>query len=168
MVDVPVWVHDWVHECCGEARRVGDAVDLELTFEGDTVPAAGPDRAEVLEDGRVRIIGTVAGLVGLDEGHTEGTRIASGRIQFAMAAAAPAARVQCTGELCEIRHGYPGGLTSGVLAGLRWRPAIERKLDDVSVAIDGYEAGEELSSTEDRPGDHAGSWAFVLTVRVGP
>jgi hypothetical protein len=55
-----------------------------------------------------------------------------------------------------------------VLAGLRWRPAIERKLDDVSVAIDGYEAGEELSSTEDRPGGHAGSWAFVLTVRVGP
>jgi hypothetical protein len=169
VIDVPVWVSDWVHECCGEARNVGDLVDVELTFVGDTAPASEPDHIDVLGDGQVSIVGSVVGPVGRKGEHTGGMLIASGAMRFGLVGDAPAAQVRCVGELAETRHGYPSGVTSGELVGIRWRPAIERRLaDGVSVAIDGFEPGEELSSTEDRPGDDAGSWAFVLTVRVEP
>jgi hypothetical protein len=169
VIDVPVWVSDWVHECCGEARRVGDLVDIELTFAGDTASTTEPDHIDVLDDGRVSITGSVVGPVGRRGEHTGGTLIASGAMRFGLVGDAPAVRVRCVGELSETRHGYPSGVTRGELVGIRWRPAVERRLaDGVSVAIDGFEPGEELSSTEDRPSGDAGSWAFLLTVRVDP
>jgi hypothetical protein len=123
MVDVPVWACDWVHECCGETRRVGDAVDLELTFAGDTAPAAGPDRVDVLGDGRVCIIGTVAGPFGLDEGHTEGTRIASATPGGVLPSPSPAS----------LRRGY---LLDGWFAaaddGDRCRPGLGQRHQQLS------------------------------------
>ena len=98
--------------------------------------------------------------------HTQGTRIASGRMKFALAGDAPAARVKCTGELEEIRHGFPSDVTTGLLTRIQWRPAIKRTLDAVSFVIDGYAPGEELASTEDRRRDGADSWAFLLTLRI--
>jgi hypothetical protein len=90
VVDLPVWVPDWVHECCGTARGVGETVDLQLTFAGDTVPAAGPDSVEVLDKGRVSVVGEATGLPGVAEGnHTQGTRIASGCMKFALAGTHP-------------------------------------------------------------------------------
>jgi hypothetical protein len=169
VVDLPVWVPDWVHECCGAARRVGETVDLELTFAGDTVPAAGPDSVEVLDNGRVSVVGEVTGPGGVAEGnHTRGTRIASGHMKFGLAGDVPAARVRCTGELEEIRHGFPSDVTRALLTAIQWRPAIKRRLDAVSSVIDGYEPGERLASTEDRRRDDADSWAFLLTLRLGP
>jgi hypothetical protein len=53
-----------------------------------------------------------------------------------------------------------------VLAGIRWRPAIKRRLGAGASVIEGYEPGEELASTEDRPLDGAGTWAFLLTLRI--
>jgi hypothetical protein len=169
MVDLPVWVPDWADECCGTARHVGETVHLQLTFAGATVPAAGPDSVEVLDNGRVSVVGEVTGPAGHAEGnHTLGTQIASGRLKFALAGDAPAARVKCTGELEEIRHGFPSDVTTGLLTGIQWRPAIKRKLDAVSSVIDGYEPGEELASTEDRRRNGADSWAFLLTLRIEP
>lgn len=167
MINVPVWVHDWVHECCGETRRVGDTLDLELTFAGDAVADDGPDSVDVLPGGRISIVGAVDGLAGLAEGnHTEGTRIASGGMKFAFTGGSPAARVRCTGELEEVRHGFPSGLTTGLLTGIQWRPAIMRRVDAVSFAVEGYETGQELASTEDRPIEGPENWAFVLTLRI--
>jgi hypothetical protein len=169
VVELPVWVPDWVDECCGTARRVAQTVDLQLTFAGATVPAAGPDSVEVLDNGLVSVVGKVTGPTGQAEGnHTQGTQIASGRLKFALAGDAPAARVKCTGQLEEIRHGFPSGVTTGLLTGIQWRPAIKRKMDAVSFVIDGYEPGEELASTEDRRRDGADNWAFLLTLRIEP
>jgi hypothetical protein len=169
VVDLPVWVPDWVHDCCGAERRVGETMDLQLTFAGDTVPDAGPDSVVVLDNGRVSVVGEATGPIGHAEGnHTQGTRIASGRMKFALAGDAPAARVKCTGELEEIRHGFPSDVTTGLLTRIWWRPAIRRKLDAVSFVIDGYAPGEELASTEDRRRDGADSWAFLLTLRIEP
>jgi hypothetical protein len=169
VVDLPVWVPDWVHDCCGAERRVGETVDLQLTFAGDTVPDAGPDCVEVLDNGRVGVVGEVTGPAGdAERNHTAGTRIASGRMRFALAGDVPAARVKCTGELEEVRHGFPSDVTTGLLTEIRWCPAIKRKLDAVSFVIDGYELGEELASTKDRRRDGADSWAFLLTLRIEP
>jgi hypothetical protein len=167
VIDLPVWVSDWVHECCGEPRDVGDLVDIELTLVGDTASTTEPDHVDVLDGGRVSIAGSVVGPVGRKGDHTWGVLIVSRAVRCGLAGDAPAARVRCIGELTETRHGYPSGVTRGVLVGIRWRPAMGRGLaDGVSVAIDGYGPGEELGSTEDRPSGDAGSWAFVLTLRV--
>ena len=153
----------------GGARRVGETVDLQLTFAGATVPAAGPVSVEWLDNGRVSVVGEVTALPGVAEGnHTQGTQIASGRLKFALAGDEPAARVKCTGELEEIRHGFPSDVTTGLLTGIQWRSGIKHKMDAVSFVIDGYEPGEELASTEDRRRDGADSWAFLLTLRIEP
>jgi hypothetical protein len=34
MIMLPVWIDDWVQVCCGPSRRVGEAAELNLTFEG--------------------------------------------------------------------------------------------------------------------------------------
>ena len=43
MVSVPVWIESWVHECCGQERRVGETKELLLTFSGDVAAATEPD-----------------------------------------------------------------------------------------------------------------------------
>jgi hypothetical protein len=166
VTDVPVWVPDWVYMCCGVPRRVGEMTDLELTFTGDISPATGSDGVEVLGDGRVSVTGPVAGPADMAENHTEGMRVAAGPLRFAFADGSPAARVTCTGELEEIRHGYPSDVTRGMLARIQWRPAIERMLGTGASVIEGYEPGEELASTQDRPRDGADAWAFLLTLRI--
>jgi hypothetical protein len=113
VADVPVWVPDWVYECCGVPRRVGELTELDLTFTGDISPATGSDGVEVPGDGLVRLTGPVAGPSDMTENHTEGMRVAAGRLRFAFAGGAPAARVTCTGELEEIRHGFPSDVTRG-------------------------------------------------------
>lgn len=167
VIDLPVWIADWVYECCGPVLHAGELVTLELTFHGDTVAASEPDSIEVLEDGRVSIVGTALGSAGDEDGDRQGTVIASGGVRFAIAGDAPAARVRCTGELAEDRHGFPAGATAGEVVGVRWRPAILREVGGRSFGIVGYGPGYELSSTADRPGDAVGGWAFELTVRAG-
>jgi hypothetical protein len=164
---VPVWIADWVYECCGQPRRLGETAQLDLTFEGDTQPASEPDVIEVLSDGQVRVVGTVAGPVADADNHTDGMLVTSGPVQFAVKGKAPTDRVACTGRLWEERHGYPSGRTTGELVGIRWRPAVLRHVGDVLWAVDGYGPGTELDSTDNRPlRDEPDSWAFELTIRT--
>jgi hypothetical protein len=169
VIDIAVWVDGVDHECCGETRRIGDRVGVDLMFYGDLAPAADPDQVEVLDGGRVSIVGTVVGPVGEKGQHTEGTLIASGAMRFGVRADPPAARVRCVGQLSESHHGFPSGVTNGEVVGIRWRLAIQRRLDGGLVVTDGYELGDELRSTDDRP-ELPGSegWAFELTFRIEP
>jgi hypothetical protein len=172
VISLPVWIEDWAHECCGQPRRLGDPVELELTFDGD-VRAAGdaPGGIELLDAGQVSIVGTAIGPVTDEANQAGGTLIASGPVRFAIHGDPPADRVRCTGRLWETRHGGPTGITTGELAGIRWRPAIIRHLSPEAGEIAGYLPGDELTSTEDwqehRDDENADSWAFELTVSVG-
>jgi hypothetical protein len=67
-----VWIDDWVYECCGQTRRLGEAVELDLTFEGDIRAATDPDRIDVLDGGQVVIVGNAVGPVADEGAHTEG------------------------------------------------------------------------------------------------
>lgn len=166
---LPVWIHDWVYQCCGQTRRVGEAVELALTLEGDIQAATGPDRIEVLDDGEVVIVGTAVGPVADAHEPTPGTLIACGAMQFAIHGDAPARHVTCTGELWETRHGWPAGPTTGVLAGIRWHPAIARSTGDGVTVIEGYCAGQDQASTDDwreRDDQASQAWALELTVNV--
>ena len=171
VIALPVWIDDWVYQCCGQTRRVDEAVELELTFEGDIHAATGPDRIDVLDDGQVAIVGMAAGPVPDEHNPTPGTLIACDAVQFAIHGDAPARHVLCTGRLWETRHGWPSGRTRGVLAGIRWHPAIERSTADVGSVIEGYGVGQEQASTDDwreRDDDHGWqAWALELTVKVG-
>jgi hypothetical protein len=119
--------------------------------------------------GHVSVVGEVIGPASHAEGaHTKGTRVASGRVKFAVVGDGPSARVRCTGQLEEIRHGYPSDVTTGLLTRIQWRPAIRHRLDAVSWVIDGYEPGEELACSEDRRPEGADSWAFLLTLQIEP
>ena len=80
MVALPVWIESWVCECCGVPRRSGENVELELTFSGDVVASAEPDRIDVLPDGEVRITGSVAGRVKDAHARKRGTLIRSGAV----------------------------------------------------------------------------------------
>ena len=90
------------------------------------------------------------------------SRRAAGGLQFAIRGEAPAARVCCGGELSEIRHGWPTGVTRGRLIGIRWRPARLRKIDGRGSAVDGYGPGTELRNTEECPAkaQTSGHWSF--------
>ena len=87
-------------------------------------------------------------------------------MQFAIEGEAPAERVCCTGQLWEERHGWPAGVTKGRLTGIRWHPAVLRRISDAGSAIEGYGPGRELESTEDRPPDGPAAWALELTMWV--
>lgn len=167
MTDVSVWIDDWVHQCCGEARRVGGRVCIALTFVGDVVPTTEPDQVDVLSDGRVSIVGTVTGPP-WDAGVQEGSPIMSGPVRFGIRGHAPASRVRCVGKLEEIRHGYPSAVTSGELVGICWRPANLREVGPGSFVVEGYGPGQEVCSTDDLPDmDLPQSWALELTLRIG-
>jgi hypothetical protein len=168
MVALPVWIESWVCECCGVLRRVGESVDLALTFVGEVTGSTDPDRIDVLPDGKVRLVGSVTGRV--DDAHADkaGTLVQSGNVQIAVRGDAPAARVCCTGQLWEIRHGYAAGMTQGRLSDIRWRPAVLREVGERSFVIDGYGKPAELSCTDDWPRDGPDSWALELTVWVRP
>jgi hypothetical protein len=168
MVALPVWIESWVCECCGVPRRSGENVELELTFSGDVAASAEPDRIDVLPDGKVRITGSVAGRVKDAHARKQGTLIRSGAVQFAIAGAAPAARVCCTGQLWEIRHGYAAGSTRGTLSDIRWRPALFRETGELGRVIDGYGPATRLSATGDRPDEDADDWALELILQVQP
>jgi hypothetical protein len=168
MVALPVWIESWVCECCGVLRRVGERVDLALTFVGDVAGSTDPDRIDVLPEGKVRLVGSVTGRV--DDAHADkaGTLVQSGNVQIAFPGDAPAARVCCTGQLWEIRHGFAAGMTQGRLFDIRWRPAVRREVRERSFVIDGYGKPVELSCTYDWPRDGPDSWALELTVWVRP
>ena len=168
MVALPVWIASWVCECCGVPRRSGENVELELTFSGDVAASAEPDRIDVLPDGKVRITGSAAGRVKDAHARKRGTLIRSGAVQFAIAGAAPATRVCCTGQLWEIRHGYAAGSTRGTLSDIRWRPALLREAGERSFVIDGYGPATRLDATGDWPDDASGSWALELILQVQP
>jgi hypothetical protein len=121
-------IESWVCECCGILRHVGESVDLELTFVGDVAGSTKPDRIDVLPDGNVRLVGSVNGQA--DDAHaaTAGALVQSGNVQVGIDGDAPAARVCCTGQLWETRHGFPAGMTRGRLVYIRWRPALLREI----------------------------------------
>jgi hypothetical protein len=166
VTSVPIWIESWVHECCGLARRVGESSELFLTLSGDVAGATEPDSLHVLDDGRVKIVGMVAGRTKDSHAGADGTLIASGGVHFAIRGEAPAARVCCVGQLWELRHGFPTGVTRGRLIDIRWRPALLRKVGEQGSVIDGYGPGKELSSTEDWPREGPDNWALELTVWV--
>jgi hypothetical protein len=166
VTSVPVWIASWVHDCCGIQRHVDEHVELSLTFDGEMVPADGPEIIHVLDDGQVSIVGTVVGPTDDPDDHTAGTLIKSGAVQFAVAEAVAAARVRCDGKLWEVRHGYPAGVTQGRLADIRWRPAVLRQVADRRFSIEGYGQGERLTSTESEPRGSSSDWALELTVWV--
>ena len=149
-------------------RRVGESVDLALTFVGDVAGTTEPDRILVLPDGTVRLVGSVTGRVSDACADKAGTVVQSGNMQFAFSGDAPADRVCCTGRLWEVRHGFPAGMTRGRLFDIRWRPAALREVGERTFAIDGYGEPEELSSTDDWPRDGSYGWALELIVRIRP
>ena len=152
MTDLPVWLDDWEHECCGEDRRTGQAVQLSLAFSrtGSVEPATGPGQITVHDDGTVTITGTAGATTGFDGPFGPGTLIQSGRVQFAIHGDAPAARVRCTGNLYETRHGAPAGTTTGQIVGIRFRPAIcQKSADGLGSVVIGHEPGTELRATGD-------------------
>jgi hypothetical protein len=164
VVELPIWVESWVHECCGDTRRVGDVVELDLTFEGDVQPAAGADQIALLDGGRVRVVGSVIGPA--SSHHTTGLLIESGALRFGIGGAVPDDRAQCVGRLAELRHGYPSWTTAGEVIGIQWRPGIEADRGGYTEIVD-YDVGQELQSTEDwRPAAYERSWAFMLTLRI--
>ena len=167
VVALPVWIESWVYECCGAARRAGESVVLALTFAGDVAETTEPDQVDVLPEGKVRLVGSVVGQV-RDEGDDDsGTLVQSGNVQIAISGPAPATRISCTGQLWEIRHGFPAGKTRGRLFDIRWRPAVLREVGPRSSAVDGYGEPTELSSTDDWPREGSDSWALELMERMG-
>ena len=128
--------------------------------------ATEPDGIEVLENGRVSIVGSVAGVIDDGEG-AYGTLITSGEVRFAIPGNSSAPRVRCTGELAELRHGCPSAATTGRVVGICWRPAILHEVSDRSYEIVGYAPGHQVRSTADIPGGEASTWAFEVTIRAG-
>ena len=73
--------------------------------------ATEPDSIHLLDEGHVRVTCAAVGRIDDADADADGTLIASGGLQFAIRGEAPAAHVCCVGELLEIRHGWPTGVT---------------------------------------------------------
>lgn len=117
-----MWLDGVDHMCCGEAREVGQTVQVSLALSAGLVEAANrPDEVVVLEEGNISIVGTADGQVRGPGPFEHGTLIDSGDVQFAMHGDAPGPRVRCVGKLYEALHGEPSGTTTGQLIAIHWR-----------------------------------------------
>jgi hypothetical protein len=156
MAEVHLWLMSWEHECCGDHRKVGDTITVDLSFDGDIDPSTEPDHVEALRDGGMLFVGT-----GRDAHKSQPALIVqAGPVEFGAAGKYHPGRLTCRGKLWEERHGDPGGgpavgEVTGRITSIRWRPAIYEKTgmsgDDEYRSI-GYGEGETIFNTDRYPG----------------
>ena len=170
MVALPVWIERWAYECCGQRRRVGDAVTLGLASDGVAEVTNEPEGIRVETDGSVRVVGRVVGQVASAHSNEPTALVQCGTtLQFAVAGAEEQAeRVRCAGKLWETGHGFAAGFTSGRLLDIRWHPALLRRTAERTFVVEGYGDGRELSCTDDWPREDADTWALELWLWVNP
>ena len=163
-MQIPVWMDDWEHECCGPLRRIGDAIEMHLCLDPDAAevsPSKEP-AVVVLDHGLVRIAGFIADAgSGLQIFHADGLAVAieNGGLRVGEAA--------CEGRLWMTQHptseAYP--VTTGRIRELRWHPsrANEVKPHQFEIHPD-FDHGQPLKSTNQHPQQR--HWVFCFIVDI--
>jgi hypothetical protein len=103
MLELPVFIPDWVYGCCGQILQLGDEVEMDLIFVGETVPTEEDESVDVNDDGTVTIVATVACRLDWDELLLieAGSLLRSGVVEFAVREDVPSIRVRCSGRLLQ-------------------------------------------------------------------
>ena len=141
MTELYFWLEYWEHECCGDRRKVGDEIEVALTFSGVVEPIEDYESVLALDIGEMLVAGEVAA-------GSDGWVVRSGAVSFGVENRLVSPRVRCQGRLWEIRHETAvTGMTKGRITDIRWRPALMS--EDRHVL--GYEAGQVIYNTDNRP-----------------
>jgi hypothetical protein len=150
VTEIRFWLGDWEHECCGDHRKVGDSITVDLSFQGAVDPTDQDDQVTSNGDGSMLLVGetTLA--------PRRGWLVTSDHMEFGIQSHKPAPRVICSGRLREERHGDPSGgpatgSVSGTITGIRWHEAIFEKDGDRNRRV-GYESPVVVYDTEKFPG----------------
>jgi len=156
MAEIHFWLQSWEHECCGDRRKVGDTITVDLSFDGDIEPSTEPDHVETLDDGGMLLVGP-----GQDAHKSQPALIVrAGAVEFGVAGKYQPGQLSCRGKLWEERHGDPGGgpavgEVAGRITAIQWRPSI---VEDTGLKGDeryrfvGYERGTAIYDTDKYPG----------------
>ena len=151
MTALQFWLASWEHECCGDARKVGDTITVNLSFDGTVHPTDEGDRVESFRDGRVLVVGETHE----SDAPQPGRLVTAGKVEFGFSGKESSDRVRCEGQLWEDRldpTDSPIGRTSGRIVGIRWRPAIVEMTGPKESKFVDYEDGRVIYNTKKRPG----------------
>lgn len=163
-MEIPVWMDDWEHECCGPLRRVGEEITMQLFLGQDALVVAtrSGNPIDAWADGVVRIAGTsieagsglrvlrAGSLAALSENHD-----------------LPLGEIVCQGRLWLTQHpttdAHP--VTVGRIRALRWH-----RSDVIEVAPHQFEIhpdfrhGRSLQSTDQRPSVQHWVFGFIVDI----
>jgi hypothetical protein len=151
------WLQSWEHECCGPERRVGETVEVTLSFDGDVTTTDAVALFESDRNGRSRIVGEIDRQVGSFTGYL----VHAPDVHFAVTRGNPPGdRVQCSGRLWEERHGPTEWPSSTLNVG---------QIEEIWYCTTGDAGGPETSTriynTSKRP-PRSGDWAFRFVVSI--
>jgi hypothetical protein len=176
-VNVPMWMVDWQHECCGPRMDVTDTVDLSVVSypeQGDPILTRDGPSVTVYDDDAVEIVGDCIGPV-YQEGNLASYVVSAGSLHvglFAYNGTLPVGRVRFRGKLWVDRHEHATlSSTVGQLVSIGWHAAITRETGPRSLEVVGYAEGISIRSTEERTAvqpPRTYSWAYRLMVDVAP
>ena len=156
MAEVQFWLQSWEHECCGDHRKVGDTITVDLSFDGNVEASTEPDHVEAFPDGEMLLVGT-----GEDAHKSEPALIVrTGPVEAGVVGRYQSGRVSCRGKLWEERHGDPGGgpavgEVTGQITSIHWRPAVYEKTElsgDDEYRFVRYDEGSTVYNTDKYPG----------------
>ncbi len=122
MTEVRFWLVDWEHQCCGDHRKVGDTITVNLSCEGSAEACDEPLTVEAQRNGSMIIVGDVSDL----HRSQPAWLVSAGGVSVARAGKYPGARVRLRGRLYEKRHSDISTEVTGRINGMRWHEAISR------------------------------------------
>jgi hypothetical protein len=149
------WLQSWEHECCGPERRVGETVEVTLSFDGEVTPTDATPLIESYRNGQSRIVGDIDRHVGSFTGYL----VHGPEVTFAVTQGNPPGnRVECNGRLWEERHGPTEWPPSTLNAG---------QIEEIwycTTGVDGEpEASTRIYNTSRRPPRGVPNGAQALT-----
>jgi hypothetical protein len=147
MAEVRFWLLDWEHQCCGDQRKVGDTITVDLSFDGTPEASNEPLDIEAIRDGSMVLTGDVTDL----RMSQPAWLVNAGPVSIAWSGKFPGERVRLTGKLYEERHSEYSATVTGTITGIRWHKALYETYEDGFRRV-GYEDPVPIYNTSKYPG----------------
>ena len=147
MTEVRFWLVDWEHQCCGDDRKVGDTISVDLTCCGSVKASDEPPSAIAQHDGSMILVGDVSDL----HCSQPAWLVRARNVSVAWAGKYPGNRVRLVGRVYEERHSEVSAEVTGKITGIRWHKALYEKTKQGHRVIC-YEVPTVIYNTNKYPG----------------
>jgi hypothetical protein len=147
VTEVHFWLVHWEHECCGDDRKVGDTISVDLSCAGSAEASDEPLSAVAQRDGSMTLVGDVSDL----HQSQPAWLVSAGNVSVAWGGKYPGGRIRLVGRVYEERHSEVSAEVTGKITGIRWHKARYEKTKEGHRVI-GYEMPMVIYNTNKYPG----------------